>query len=165
MGSLKVRQFQSDHQESLKLSWMLGSISLVPTLRQEMPQSALTQGTLWVTLVGILTSYADKRGKLCRGNGCWLLGGGKVRWARRHLSASSVHPRNSGNVPGQEEILKGWEPAQVSPWQEKGKQHSFYHPTIFIVALVHSLCILSFLLAVWFVSLNILYWEEWGVGG
>lgn len=52
------------------------------------------------SLVGILTSSADKRGKLCGGKGCWLRG--KVRWTRWPLLASSAHPGNAGGTgPGQ----------------------------------------------------------------
>lgn len=68
MGSVKIRQLQSDYQESLELSEAIRSsfAGSHPEARSA-PKDILLRHNV-STPVGMLTSYADKRGKLYRGN-------------------------------------------------------------------------------------------------
>lgn len=96
IGSVKYGKFQSDYQARLKWSWTLGPVSWFPHQGQESSRRCPLRPT-WGTYVGILTSCADKGGKLWRGNGCWRRPG-EERWGGADGTSQHSHPTQG--IPG-----------------------------------------------------------------
>lgn len=87
---MKNGQFQSDYQASLKLSWTLGPVSLVPTLSPGMLQMVSTQGTLGMPRLGFSLPVLTKGGSSVEEMGVDFRGG-KVRFQMAPLGV--LNPR------------------------------------------------------------------------